>query len=204
MASVVVMLPEPIHTVITAPEVIAALTLVVVGVLTWFTVRLKLSTDRMQETVNQTHEQVTNTHSTNLRDDMDGVSGGIESLSRLVQSVSDQQAQTAGRLAMLAASQQGGFKRIDHQFGEVHDRQQAEIEDRQAVAEQIRSVERNATEEHARIWRAMEKERAHADWTSDLDVHDYRAGRRPVRHSDPAGKLGCPHMESDEGGGSGS
>lgn len=157
VASVVAMLPEPLHTVVTAPEVITALTLVVVGVLTWFTVRLKRSTDRMQETVDQTHEQVANTHSTNLRDDMDGVSGGIDTLRRLVQSVSDQQAQTAEKLSLLATSQSDGFKRIDHQFGEVHDRQQAEIEDRQAVAEQIRSVERNATEEHARIWRAMEK-----------------------------------------------
>lgn len=75
MPSVVVMLPEPIHTVVTAPEVITAITLVVVGVLTWFAVKLKWSTDRMQETVDSTHEQVANTHSTNLRDDMDGVSG---------------------------------------------------------------------------------------------------------------------------------
>ena len=159
MPSVVVMLPEPIHTVITAPEVITALTLVVVGVLTWITVRLKRSTDRMRETVDQTHEQVTNTHTTNLRDDMDGVSGGIETLSRLIQSVSDQQTQIAEKLAFVDSRQAEGFKRMDHQFGEVHDRQQREAEDRQALGEQIRDVEHRATEEHARIWRAMEKER---------------------------------------------
>ena len=158
MPSVVVMLPEPIHTVITAPEVITAITLVVVGVLTWFTVRLKRSTDRMQETVDSTHEQVTNTHTTNLRDDMDGVSGGIETLRRLVQSVSDQQAQIAEKLAAVDSRQADGFRRMDHQFGEVHDRQQREAEDRQALGEQIRDVEHRATEEHARIWRAMEKE----------------------------------------------
>ena len=158
MPSVVVMLPEPIHTVITAPEVVTALTLVVVGVLTWFTVRLKRSTDRMRETVDQTHEQVTNTHTTNLRDDMDGVSGGIETLRRLIQSVSDQQAQMAEKLASVDSRQAEGFKRMDHQFGEVHDRQQREAEDRQALGEQIRDVEHRATEEHARIWRAMKKD----------------------------------------------
>lgn len=158
MPSVVVMLPEPIHTVITAPEVITALTLVVVGVLTWFTVRLKRSTDRMRETVDQTHEQVTNTHTTNLRDDMDGVSGGIETLRRLIQSVSDQQAQMAEKLASVDFRQADGFRRMDHQFGEVHDRQQREAEDRQALGEQIRDVEHRATEEHARIWRAMKKD----------------------------------------------
>ena len=158
MPSVVVMLPEPIHTVITAPEVITALTLVVVGVLTWFTVKLKWSTDRMQETVDSTHEQVANTHSTNLRDDMDGVSGGIETLRRLVLSASDQQAQIAEKLASVNSRQSEGFRRMDQQFGEVHDRQQREVEDRQALGEQIRDVEHRATEEHARIWRAMKKD----------------------------------------------
>lgn len=158
MASVVAMLPEPIHTVITAPEVVTLITAVVVGVLTWITVSIKRSTDRMQETVDSTHEQVANTHSTNLRDDMDGVSGGIETLRRLVQSVSDQQAQIAEKLASVDSRQADGFRRMDHQFGEVHDRQQREVEDRQALGEQIRDVERRATEEHARIWRAMEKE----------------------------------------------
>ncbi len=158
MASVVAMLPEPIHTVITAPEVITALTLGVVGVLTWLTVKLKRSTDRMQQTVDSTHEQVANSHHSNLRDDMDGVSGGIETLRRLFQSVSDQQAQIAEKLDAVDSRQADGFRRMDHQFGEVHDRQQREVEDRQALGEQIRDVEHRATEEHARIWRAMEKE----------------------------------------------
>ena len=158
MASVVVMLPEPIHTVITAPEVVTLITAVVVGVLTWITVSIKRSTDRMRETVDQTHEQVANTHSTNLRDDVDGVSGGIETLRRLVQSVSDQQAQIAEKLASVDSRQSEGLRRMDQQFGEVHDRQQREVEDRQALGEQIRDVEHRATEEHARIWRAMEKD----------------------------------------------
>ena len=160
MPSVVVMLPEPIHTVITAPEVVTLITAVVVGVLTWITVNIKRSTDRMRETVDQTHDQVTNTHTTNLRDDMDGVSGGIETLRRLIQSVSDQQAQMAEKLASVDSRQAEGFKRMDHQFGEVHDRQQREAEDRQALGEQIRDVEHRATEEHARIWRALEKEQS--------------------------------------------
>ena len=159
VASVVVMLPEPIRTVITSTEVVTALTLAVVGVLTWVTVRLKWSTDRMQQTVDQTHQQVTNTHHTNLRDDVDAVGGGIEHLRRLVQSVSDQQSQIAEKLALVDSRQADGFKRIDHQLGEVHDRQQAEVEDRQALGEQMRDVEHRATEEHKRIWEVVDEVR---------------------------------------------
>lgn len=50
--------------IITAPEVIAALTALVVGVLTYVLAKIKKATD-------ETQRQVTNTHKTNLRDDID-------------------------------------------------------------------------------------------------------------------------------------
>ena len=42
-----------------------------------------------------------------------------------------------------------GFKRMDNQFGEVHDRQTQQ--DRR-----IQGVENRASEEHARLWKAIE------------------------------------------------
>jgi hypothetical protein len=42
-----------------------------------------------------------------------------------------------------------GFRRMDHQFGEVHDRQTQQ--DRR-----IEGVENRASEEHAHIWKALE------------------------------------------------
>lgn len=50
--------------IITAPEVIAALTALIVGVLTYVLAKIKKATD-------ETRRQVTNTHKTNLRDDID-------------------------------------------------------------------------------------------------------------------------------------
>ena len=43
-----------------------------------------------------------------------------------------------------------GFKRMDHQFGEIHDRQIQEAEDRQALDRRVQS-------EHASIWDALRK-----------------------------------------------
>ncbi len=78
-------LPEPINSVITAPEVITALTLVVVSVLTLLTVKTKSAIKRVDAGLQVTkaeatraadhaavaQEQVANTHTVNLRDDLD-------------------------------------------------------------------------------------------------------------------------------------
>ena len=50
--------------IITAPEVIAALTAVIVGVLTYVLAKIKKATD-------ETQRQVSNNHKVNLRDDID-------------------------------------------------------------------------------------------------------------------------------------
>ena len=50
-----------------------------------------------------------------------------------------------------------GFKRMDHQFGEIHDRQIQEAEDRQAVDSRLQALDRRAQSEHASIWDAIRK-----------------------------------------------
>ena len=44
-----------------------------------------------------------------------------------------------------------GFRRMDHQFGEIHDRQIQEAEDRQAVDSRLQALDRRAQSEHASI-----------------------------------------------------
>ena len=50
-----------------------------------------------------------------------------------------------------------GFKRMDHQFGEIHDRQIQEAEDRQAVDSRLQTLDKRAQSEHASIWDALRK-----------------------------------------------
>ena len=50
-----------------------------------------------------------------------------------------------------------GFKRMDHQFGEIHDRQIQEAEDRQAVDSRLQALDRRAQSEHTSIWDAIRK-----------------------------------------------
>ena len=125
-------MPPEIEPILKDPGVIEAMVAVVIAVLTAVTVLLgfgvkrlrdlqKLSTETSEQ-VAVTKEQVTNNHDTNLRDD-----------------VTD--------LKILVTD---GFRRMDHQFGEAHDRQV--ITDRR-----IEGVETNARQEHERLWKALEK-----------------------------------------------
>ncbi|MCF2705804.1 DUF2746 domain-containing protein [Arcanobacterium haemolyticum] len=89
---------------------------------------LDQKTDRLdQRTAESAHKltavngQVSNDHGTNLRDDLDTMRDEIRD----------------------------GFKRMDHQFGEVHQRQEREAEERQAL-------DRRSASEHERIWKAIE------------------------------------------------
>ena len=50
-----------------------------------------------------------------------------------------------------------GFKRMDHQFGEIHDRQIQEAEDRQAVDSRLQALDKRTQSEHASIWDALRK-----------------------------------------------
>lgn len=85
VASVVFMLPEPIHSIVSSTEVISAIVLVVVTVLTWIVAKLKASIKQIDASVQLTRteatlaanhaaiaqDSVTNNHDKNLRDDMD-------------------------------------------------------------------------------------------------------------------------------------
>ena len=51
-----------------------------------------------------------------------------------------------------------GFKRMDHQFGEIHDRQIQEAEDRQAVDSRLQTLDRQTQSEHASIWEDLRKQ----------------------------------------------
>ena len=125
-------MPPEIEPILKDPGVIEAMVAVVIAVLTAVTALLgfgvkrlrdlqKLSTETSKQ-VAVTKEQVANNHDTNLRDD----------------------------LTELKTLMTDGFRRMDHQFGEAHDRQV--ITDRR-----IEGVETNARQEHERLWKALEK-----------------------------------------------
>ena len=125
-------MPPELEPILTDPGVIEAMVAVVIAVLTALAALLgfgvkrlrdlqKLSTETSKH-VAVTKDQVTNNHDTNLRDDV----------------------------TELKTLMTDGFRRMDHQFGQSHDRQV--ITDRR-----IAGVESNARQEHERIWKAMEK-----------------------------------------------
>ena len=125
-------MPPELEPILKDPGVIEAMVAVVIAVLTAVTALLGFGVKRLRdlqkisaatsEQVAVTKEQVTNNHDTNLRDD----------------------------LTELKTLMTDGFRRMDHQFGEAHDRQV--ITDRR-----IEGVETNARQEHERIWKALEK-----------------------------------------------
>ena len=113
--------PPPIIEVFSADEVKTALTgliVALVGAITALMLYLKAKFDKQNRDLTAVKDQTVNTHgpdgkNDNMRDQLD----------RMERVVTD------------------GFKRMDHQFGEVHDRQQA-TDDR-------------ALEEHHRLWDAI-------------------------------------------------
>lgn len=129
----------PIVDVLTRPEVLQAFGGVVVlmlGAIGSLFAYLKVKLDRLgskteiaKNAAIGAHDQVANTHSVNLRDDLDSFRDEMRD----------------------------GFKRMDHAFGEVHDRQVQEQHDRAAIDQRVTEMERRATEEHARIWRGLEE-----------------------------------------------
>ena len=110
--------PPPLIEVLSADEVKTALiTLVValIGTITALMLYLKAKFDRQQRDLAAVKDQTVNTHgpggkNDNLRDQLDRMEKAMTK----------------------------GFNRMDHQFGEVHDRQQA--------------TDERALEEHKRLW----------------------------------------------------
>lgn len=118
-------MPAEIETILRDQEVVKALAGLITAVLLALAGLLTLGVNKLRKIAalsEITKEQVTNSHGTNLRDDFDSLKESIES----------------------------GFRRMDHQFGEMHDRQM--VTDRR-----IEGVEANARTEHDRIWKALDQ-----------------------------------------------
>lgn len=133
------------HQIFTAPEVIAALTALIVGVLTYVLAKIKKATE-------DTRRQVTNTHKTNLRDDIDAnkrimllgqndtraglgqILGELEDFKR----VRDQQAAESRERAAF-------IRRDIHQLRESVENITARMQD----------AEQNADRDHHEIWEAI-------------------------------------------------
>ena len=81
-------------------------------------------------------EQTTNSHGTNLRDDIDSLSAAVADLTSMTRD---------------------GFKRIDHQLGEAAARM-TNIEARQTQSDaRITSVNEHAERERSRLWDAVKE-----------------------------------------------
>ena len=110
--------PPPLIEVLSADEVKTALiTLIValIGTITALMLYLKAKFDKQQHDLAAVKDQTVNTHGPDGKDD-----NLRDQLDRMERVVTD------------------GFKRMDHSFGEVHDRQQA--------------TDARALEEHKRLW----------------------------------------------------
>ena len=115
--------PPPIIEVFSADEVKTALIgliVALVGAITALMLYLKAKLDRQQADLKAVKYQTENNHGPDGKDD----------------NLRDQ-------LDRIEAVMNQGFRRMDHQFGEVHDRQQA--------------TDERALEEHHRIWDAIGK-----------------------------------------------
>ena len=113
--------PPPIIEVFSADEVKTALVGLIValaGVITALMLYLKAKLDRQQADLKAVKYQTENNHGPDGKDD--NLRDQIDRVERVVTD---------------------GFKRMDHEFGEVHDRQQA--------------TDARALEEHKRLWDAI-------------------------------------------------
>lgn len=127
-------LAPPLVDVLTRPEVLTALggaLVAILGSIAALFAYLRRKLDALNSKTEVTKaaalvakEQTGNTHSVNLRDDIDH----------------------------FREEMRDGFKRMDHQFGEVHERQ-IQIDRR------VEGVETRATEEHRRIWQTIDPHR---------------------------------------------
>lgn len=88
-------------------------------------------------------EQTTNSHGTNLRDDIDDLAASV--------------AQLAGQVASIGADMRDGFRRMDHQLGEVHDRISASEGRLNQVDARITRVDEHAETERSRLWDAVKE-----------------------------------------------
>lgn len=135
------------HQIITAPEVIAALTALIVGVLTYVLAKIKKATE-------DTRRQVTNTHKTNLRDD-------IDSNKRIMLLGQNDTRTGIGQIL----GELEDFKRVrDQQAAESRERAAFIRRDIYQLRESVENLttrmqdaEQNADRDHREIWEALHK-----------------------------------------------
>ena len=130
-------MPPELEPVLRDPQVIEAMVAVVLGVLALIGALLGLgvkriralqkATDAITESTAITKEQVTNNHKVNFRDEVTEVKNAVTDLREIMEV---------------------GFRRMDHQIGEIHDQVKREAVDRQAL-------DARAQDEHARIWTSL-------------------------------------------------
>lgn len=108
------------------PEVIEALAAAVIAILALIAALAGLLVKKLkalESTTESTNTQVTNNHQSNLRDDVTDVGKQVEALAITVNRLTD--------------TTHEGFRRMDHQFGEVHDRVERVDKDRQALSARV-------------------------------------------------------------------
>lgn len=130
-------MPPELDPVLRDPNVIEAMVVVALGVLSLIGALLGLGVKRIRalqkataeitESTAITKDQVTNSHHVNFRDEVTEVKDAVTDLREIMET---------------------GFRRMDHQFGEIHDQVAREAVDRQAL-------DARAQEEHSRIWQAL-------------------------------------------------
>ena len=135
------------HQIFTAPEVLGSVIALLVGILSYLLARIKKATE-------ETRRQVTNTHKTNLRDDIDahkriillGQNDTRTGLGQILEELED-------------------FKRVrDQQAAESRDRASFIRRDIYQLRESVENVttrmqdaEQNADRDHREIWGALHK-----------------------------------------------
>lgn len=113
----------------------------------------------------ETLGQVTNTHKTNLRDDLDKVkdiAGDVAKLGPQMHEITEQIRAIAGRTASIEGQVQSMSdvqSSQGHQLGEIRRDLSDERAERRQDSDRIQAIDENARNEHQRMWRAIGRKR---------------------------------------------
>ena len=132
-------MPPEVQAAVTTPEILTAISTLIVIFLGVVTAKLTSKLKQIQEDTAEAKEQVTNSHSVNFRDEVTQIGSDVKVISATLSKISEIQ------------RSQG------HQIGEIKDYQIQESRDRQAVDTRLQALDRRAQSEHASIWDALRK-----------------------------------------------
>ncbi|MFT0849026.1 DUF2746 domain-containing protein [Actinomycetaceae bacterium L2_0104] len=133
-------MPPEVQAAVTTPEILTAISTLIVIFLGVVTAKLTSKLKQIQEDTAEAKEQVTNSHSVNFRDEVTQIGSDVKVISATLRKISEIQ------------RSQG------HQIGEIKDYQIQESRDRQAVDARLQALDRRAQSEHASIWEALRKQ----------------------------------------------